>query len=134
MALVNYAYKSKSVIALVTQRSASVEEPKRSDLYDVGVTANILKILELPDGTTSVILQVRNLIGLDKITSRKPFYRASVYYINEIVPDPKDEEMAAIVVSMREVYGKILSSLGDAETQEMFLRPIVSSIAFKNPA
>lgn len=119
LALVNYAYRKKCVIALVTQRSADVELPKRKDLYDIGVTANVLKILELPDGTTSVILQVKNLIGLDKIVSQKPFFRASVFQINEILPNPKDEEMAAIIVSMREVYGKILSTLGEAETQEM---------------
>lgn len=119
LALVNYAYKKKSVIALVTQRSAEVENPELKDLYEVGVTATILKILELPDGTTSVILQVKSLIGLKDITRTKPFYHASVYPIAEIVPDAKDEEMAAIIVSMREVYNKILNTLGELETQEM---------------
>lgn len=119
LALVKYAENKKVTIALVTQRSAETETPMLSDLFNIGVTANILKVLELPDGTVSAIIQAKQLINLDDLTSFKPFIRGKVTPLTETVPTNNDEEMAAIISSMKEVYTKILHTIGENETQEV---------------
>ena len=86
---------------------------------DANATANIIKILELPDGTTSAILQVKELVHLDDIVATEPFLRAKVSKINEVVPVDSDKEMAAVIITMREVFARMLASFGEQETQEI---------------
>ena len=119
LALINQAYRNKQTICTVTQRVADVEKPYLSDMFSVGVTANIIKVLELPDGTTSAILQVKELVHLDDIVATEPFLRAKVSKINEVVPVDSDKEMAAVIIAMREVFARMLASFGEQETQEI---------------
>ena len=119
LALINQAYRNKQTICTVTQRVADIEKPYLSDMFSVGVTANIIKILELPDGTTSAILQVKELVHLDDIVATEPFLRAKVSKINEVVPVDSDKEMAAVIITMREVFARMLASFGEQETQEI---------------
>ena len=99
LALINQAYRNKQTICTVTQRVADVEKPYLSDMFSVGVTANIIKVLELPDGTTSAILQVKELVHLDDIVATEPFLRAKVSKINEVIPVDSDKEMAAVIIA-----------------------------------
>lgn len=119
LALINHTYKSKETIVLITQRSAETEHPTLKDLYEIGVTASVLKVLELPDGTTSAIIQAKQIVKLENISSFKPFLRGQITTLSETVPQNSDEEMAAIIVSMRETYAKILNTIGENETQEV---------------
>ena len=117
LALVNQAYRNKQTICTVTQRDSSVEHPTQDDLFEVGATATILKVLEMPDGTTNVILQVKELIHLDEVVQSEPYLRARVSKIEEVIPVDSDKEMAAVIIAMKEVFGRMLASCGEQETQ-----------------
>ncbi|MBR5552208.1 MAG: endopeptidase La [Muribaculaceae bacterium] len=119
LALVNQAYRNKQTICTVTQRDSSVEHPTQDDLFEVGATATILKVLEMPDGTTNVILQVKELIHLDEVVQSEPYLRARVSKIEEVIPVDSDKEMAAVIIAMKEVFGRMLASFGEQETQEI---------------
>ena len=72
LALVKEAQKTNSLIGVVCQIDEEIEDPTQNDLHGVGVVAEIIKVLELPDNTTSVILQGKACFKLDRITAVKP--------------------------------------------------------------
>ena len=84
--LVKALNKSTKIIGTVTQKDARVEEPARSDLFDVGTSCRILKTIELPDGGLTVLLRGLKKFQLDDIIADEPYLLGNVTYIPEIYP------------------------------------------------
>src|SRR6056297_938806 len=76
--LVQDVYKKNKILGAVSQMDANVEEPGIDDLFGVGTVAQILKILEMPDGSTSVIIQGRKRFKLEDILTDKPYHIAKI--------------------------------------------------------
>ena len=117
--LIHEAQKNKTAIGVVCQKDSSTEDPGLDDLYRVGVVAEIIKILELPDNTTNVILQGRGRLRIDSLTAKAPYLRAKVEQSAEQMPDEHDQEFMVLVNSIRDLTLKMLSNLGD-EGKELF--------------
>lgn len=118
---VKSAYKGKSLLALFTQKDAKVEEPSQEDLFEVGCVASVLKILELPDGSTTAILQGKHRIHLDRIDSTKPFYRGKVSSLDDILPEKsKKKEIDALLEAVKETASKIIKGSGNMPPEAMF--------------
>ena len=84
--LVKALNKSTKIIGTVTQKDARVEEPAKSDLFDVGTSCRILKTIELPDGGLTVLLRGLKKFQLDDIIADEPYLLGNVTYIPEIYP------------------------------------------------
>ena len=84
--LVKALYKSTKIIGTVTQKDARVEEPAKSDLFDVGTSCRILKTIELPDGGLTVLLRGLKKFQLDDIIADEPYLLGNVTYIPDIYP------------------------------------------------
>ena len=84
--LVKALYKSTKIIGTVTQKDARVEEPAKSDLFDVGTSCRILKTIELPDGGLTVLLRGLKKFQLDDIIADEPYLLGNVTYIPAIYP------------------------------------------------
>lgn len=95
--LVQQAVKSGSLIAVTTQLDSTVETPTAKDLYSVGVVAKVMRVIELPDGVLTVILQSYSRFRLGEVTRMKPYMRAHVEKIPEILPEADDREYTALV-------------------------------------
>lgn len=95
--LVQQAVKSGSLIAVTTQLDSTVETPTAKDLYPIGVVAKVMRVIELPDGVLTVILQSYSRFRLGKMTRMKPYMRAHVEKIPEILPEADDREYTALV-------------------------------------
>ncbi len=95
--LVQQAVKSGSLIAVTTQLDSTVETPTAKDLYPVGVVAKVMRVIELPDGVLTVILQSYSRFRLGEVTRMKPYMRAHVEKIPEILPEADDREYTALV-------------------------------------
>ena len=79
------AYKADKFIGVIAQRDTKVEDPESTDLYAMGTTARILKLLNMPDGGSTIILQgVRRFI-VKQTVSAEPFIESEVEYINDII-------------------------------------------------
>ena len=65
-------------IAVVAQKNADVEDPGASDLYEIGVVAKIIKLMRMPDGTTTVIIQGKRRLRIGEIVHHEPYLRAKV--------------------------------------------------------
>lgn len=95
--LVQQAVKSGSLIAVTTQLDSTVETPTAKDLYSIGVVAKVMRVIELPDGVLTVILQSYSRFRLGEVTRMKPYMRAHVEKIPEILPEADDREYTVLV-------------------------------------
>ncbi|MES2774690.1 MAG: endopeptidase La [Bacteroidota bacterium] len=105
---VSEAYKTDNkLVGVVAQKDSSVEEPNITDLEDVGTVAKIIKLIKMPDGGTTIIIQGKRKFELLSITSEDPFFKASIAYKPEDEL-PKDQEFEAHVSNIKELAGQII--------------------------
>ncbi len=116
--LIKEAQKKNMPIGVVCQINSKIEDPDMADLYHNGVIADIVKILELPDNTTNVILQGRSSFNLNKIITDTPYLHGEVTIVPDIIPKKKDKEFEALISALKEMTLGILHQLGD-EAKEM---------------
>ena len=106
--LVKEAYDSDKTIGIVTQKDAEEEHPNPDDLYHVGTVAQILKLIKMPDGSRSIVIQGKNLMQINAFTQEEPFFRAEVEaYPN--VQDMGELELDAAIRSVKETATQIVN-------------------------
>ncbi len=130
LALVKAAQKENSLIGVVCQYDYTTDDPTQSDLYSVGVVAEILKVLELPDSTTNVILQGKGRFKLNKITQTIPYNRGVVTLLDDFVPQQGDAEFEALVSSLKDLTFDMLKKLGDGAREMTFAVKNISDSAY----
>lgn len=106
--LVREVYSSKGMLGAVSQIDLSVEEPHFNDLYKIGTVATIIKILEMPDGSTTVILQGKKRFELEEIITEKPFHIGRITPLKDVRPDIEDNEFKALVASVKDMAIKVI--------------------------
>ncbi|MCB0650248.1 MAG: endopeptidase La [Saprospiraceae bacterium] len=97
---INKAYEEGRVIAVLSQRDTHIEEPDIEDLYNVGTIARIVKLLRMPDGTITAILQGRKRFALDELVSETPYMKGKITMLDYIQPSNKLEFEALISTIM----------------------------------
>lgn len=117
--LIHEAMEKKEAIALFAQKDPAVDNPDFDDLYHVGTVARILKIIEMPDETTTVIVQTKAVVNLEKITRKRGYLKGKISPRAESVPSPDDEEMVAILMAIRENFEKLLAAMPRQEASEL---------------
>jgi ATP-dependent Lon protease len=106
--LIKEVYKSTKFFAAVSQKDAEVDDPGHDDLYQIGTVAEILKIIEMPDDTVSVIIQGKRRLHINQFLADDPYFIASVNYIPEGKADNTDKNFQAIVSSLKDLSLKIV--------------------------
>jgi ATP-dependent Lon protease len=101
------AYKKDRIVAVVSQVDGSVEEPETHDLFKTGTLARILKMLKMPDGTTTVILQGRSRFRVNRMITEEPFFLAETQVLPDNAPKNK-KEFEAIISSMNDLAKDII--------------------------
>lgn len=117
LAVVKRAAKDNSLFAVATQKDASVEQPGEGDLYPIAVAARVMRVLELPGGITSVILQSFGRCKVGKITRRTPVTRINVSSLPDVLPPTDSKEYAALVDECRDAAIRFLK-LGETQHEE----------------
>ncbi len=122
--------KKSKLIATATQRNPQTEKPQIADLFSVGTIAKILKILEMPDGTTMVILQgLARVSFIDQIQD-VPYLVCEVAKRTEIKPSEADDEFDAIISSVKEMSVKLVKLSGQVPKESLFALKNISSNSF----
>ncbi len=104
---VNDAYKADKLIGVVAQKDSSVEEPTVSDLEDIGTVAKIVKLIKMPDGGTTIIIQGRKRFKIEEITTDDPYFKAKIKVLSE--DNLKgDADFEAMVGSIKDLAGQIV--------------------------
>ncbi|MBQ0069583.1 MAG: endopeptidase La [Bacteroidales bacterium] len=118
--LIQDTAKSHRPMGVVCQFDRHVEDPAQKDLYKEGTSADIIKVIELPDGTTNVILQGRSPFILDEITETVPYLKGAVTPIKETKPAKGDTEFNVLMNSISELTLKMLTNMGEAGRDMLF--------------
>jgi ATP-dependent Lon protease len=106
--LVKKAYQGQRIIGVVAQKNSQAEEPLVEDLYRTGTVARIIKMLVLPDGNTTIIIQGKNRFNVREFVQEDPFLTAHVYLLTEPALGVKSRETKALIQSLKEAASKIL--------------------------
>ncbi|MDY6373240.1 MAG: endopeptidase La [Bacteroidales bacterium] len=123
-------FSSGGVIGVVAQKDGLVEEPTVDDLYSVGTIAQILRILEMPDGSTTVILQGRCCFRIVKVVSSDPYFKANVVAWQDSPVIPKTREFKAHIAAIKDATHKIVRLSGGMHQDMMFAIKNIDSPLF----
>ena len=107
--VVKNAYKGNRLVGVLTQENPKIDDPTQKDLFRIGTAAKIVKMLVLPDGNTTIIIQGKSRFEVEEYTSEAPYMKAKVKYLPENFPKRLSKEVKAILQSVRDAANKIMS-------------------------
>ena len=110
MRLVKDAVHKKTLIGVVCQKDMDIEEPAINDLYTTGVIAEIVRVLEMPDGTTTVILQGKKRFKLNELIDSDPYLSGKITVLEDTKPDKTDREFEALISTIKDLTIKMLGA------------------------
>ncbi|MDP4284575.1 MAG: endopeptidase La [Bacteroidota bacterium] len=126
---VNDAYKADKLIGVVSQKDSLVEEPIISDLVEIGTIAKIIKLIKMPDGGTTVIIQGKKRFKIDEITSDDPYFKAKItVLIDDELKD--DHDFNAMVSSIKELAGQIIQLSPNMPSEATIILKNIENPAF----
>ena len=120
MTLIRKAEKTGMIIGVVSQRDADVESPIRGDLFDMGVSAKVLKTLTLPNGNITAIVQGMSRFRLLDLTKYKPYLMAHVIDAPEDEPDKRDVEFKTAIEDLRQQTSEYIQMSDDIPEEASF--------------
>lgn len=110
MRLIKEASHKKTLIGVVCQRDMETDDPDFKDLYPVGVVAEIVRLLEMPNGTTTAILQGKKRFELKELTSVEPFLVGKISMLEDKMPAKNDKEFEALTSTIKDLTIKMISA------------------------
>ena len=110
MRLVKEAMHKKSLVGVVCQRDVDIEDPGMEDLYPVGVVGEIVRILEMPDEMTTIILQGKRRFRLNELTETEPYLKGRIELMEDKKPDKGDREFEALISTIKDLTIKLLGA------------------------
>ena len=113
LALIDEAFANKKHIGVTCQKNPNIENPGMDDIYTIGVIAEIVKVFQLPDGNTSVILQGKQRFTLLNITQNKPYLRGEVALLDELAVSKRDKEFKVLINAIKDTTSEYLILLLD---------------------
>lgn len=118
--LVREAYKNNKEVGVVAQKDTTIDDPEMVDLHRVGTMASIVKILNMPDDTTSVIIHGKRRFHLDELTSTEPYLKARVTPLTDIKPVENRQEFDAIIGTIKDLALKIVQYSSNVPQEASF--------------
>ena len=118
--LIKDANKKKCYIGVVCQIKEDVENPELDDLFRIGTVAEVLKVLEMPDKSTTVILQGKKRFLLNELTQETPYLKGNIKLFEEVEPEKNDKEFLALTDSIKDITARIFKAMPEAPREVMF--------------
>ena len=128
--LIDDANAESKIIGVVAQKNEDIEDPTKDDINAIGTVARILRVLKMPDGTTTVILQGKKRFEIDAITSEDPYLSATIKDFAEERPDSQDSEFLAILDSIKELAIQIIKVSPNIPSEATFAIKNIESQSF----
>ncbi|PKR80350.1 endopeptidase La [Brumimicrobium salinarum] len=128
--LIKHANNSDKVVGVVSQIDPEVENPEEKDLNKIGTVATILRLLKMPDGTSTVIIQGKRRFELKEITQKEPFLRGKIELCEEAKAPKNNKEFTAIIQSMKELSLKIIQESPNIPSEAQFAIKNIDSPSF----
>ena len=128
--LIKDAFATDKIIGVVSQKDVTIEDPKFIDLNRVGTVAQILKMLRMPDGNTTVIIQGKKRFRVKELIQEEPYVKCSVEKFGETIPAKKDQEFAALISSLKDLALQIIKLSPHIPSDAAFALKNIESAAF----
>ena len=128
--LIDAANASNKIIGVVSQKNEEDEDPTENDIHKIGTVARILRVLKMPDGNVTVILQGKKRFEIDHVTSIEPYLKATIKDVEEERPIKKDKEFSAIIDSVRDLAIQIITESPNIPTEATFAIKNIESDSF----
>ena len=128
--LIKDANKGSKVIGVVSQKDEGVEDPSENDINKTGTVARILKVLKMPDGNTTIIIQGKKRFEINEITETSPYFRAIISDKTEVKPSIQDDEFKAIIDSIKELALQIIKDSPNIPSEASFAIKNIESNSF----
>lgn len=126
---VNDAYRTDKLIGVVAQKDSNVEDPAVKDLEHVGTIARIVKLIKMPDGGTTIIIQGKNRFLIESIIGDDPYFRAKIKKLEE-EEWPKDEDFKAYVANIKDLAADIVQLSPNIPTEASIILRNIENPAF----
>jgi len=128
--LIKDANNGSKVIGVVSQKDESIESPEAKDLNKVGTVARILRVLQMPDGNTTVIIQGKKRFQIDEIITSDPYFKATVKDVSELKPETENPEFNTIIESIKDLALQIIKESPNIPTEASFAIKNIQSPSF----
>jgi ATP-dependent Lon protease len=128
--LINDANNGNKIIGVVAQKDETVENPAADDIHQTGTVARIIRLLKMPDGNTTVIIQGKKRFQIDEIHETSPYISAKVSELPELRPEASDEEFKAIIDSLKELSLQIINESPSIPSEATFAIKNIESNSF----
>ncbi|RYG44770.1 MAG: endopeptidase La, partial [Chitinophagaceae bacterium] len=128
--LINDANAGSKIIGVVAQKNEEDEDPGGNDIHTIGTVAQILRVLKMPDGNITVVLQGKKRFEIDTVTQEIPYMKANVREIPEIKPGKEDTEFTTIVESIKELAIQIIKESPNIPSEATFAIKNIESQSF----
>jgi ATP-dependent Lon protease len=126
---VNDAYKTDKLIGVLAQKDSSIEDPSLTELVAVGTIARIIKVIKMPDGGTTVILQGKRRFRVGAITTDDPYFKAQVILLQE-EEAPKDQDFEAYVSNIKDLAAQIIQLSPNIPTEASIILKNIENPSF----
>jgi ATP-dependent Lon protease len=128
--LINETNKGNKIIGVVSQIDENIEDPELKDINKVGTVAKILRVLKMPDGNTTIILQGQKRFEVNEIITSIPYMTATIKEVPEAKPAIENEEFKAIIDSIKEKSLQIIKSSPNIPSEAAFAIKNIESSSF----
>lgn len=128
--LIKDANNGGKVIGVVSQKDEAVENPTLEDINTLGTVARILRVLQMPDGNTTIIIQGKKRFVIDNMLQEDPYMEATVTEVSETRPEATDDEFRAILDSIKELALQIIKESPNIPSEASFAIKNIESSSF----
>ncbi|MGE5943540.1 MAG: endopeptidase La [Flavobacteriales bacterium] len=128
--LINDANKGNKVIGVVSQKDESLEDPSVKDIYETGTVAKILRVLKMPDGNVTVIIQGKKRFKVAEVITEEPYMYATIRELPEAKPSISNKEFFAIIESIKDLALQIIKESPNIPSEASFAIKNIESNSF----
>ncbi|MFC5045358.1 endopeptidase La [Aquimarina hainanensis] len=128
--LINEANNGDKTIGVVSQKEEEIENPSVNDINRIGVVARILRVLKMPDGNTTVILQGKKRFEIDEFVEEEPYIKAKIKEVAEERPANDNQEFKAIIDSIKDLALEIIKESPNIPSEASFAIKNIESSSF----
>ena len=128
--LIKDANNFNKLIGVVAQIDENIEDPKVKDIYKIGTVAKILKVLQMPDGNTTVIIQGKKRFEIERVISEKPYITSNIKDYPEVNPGNENSEFTAIIDSIKDLSLEIIKRNPNIPSEASFAIKNIESRSF----
>ena len=118
------------LIGVVSQKDSKVQSPSLSDIHPTGTVAKILRVLKMPDGNVTVIIQGKKRFSIEQIVTEEPYIKAKIKEIQEIKPEKNNKEFNATIESIKDIALKIIDENPNIPSEASFAIKNIQSDSF----